>query len=136
MERTKRSASVEFLEFLADISNPATGEISLERLAEWLAIPALELSQRLRQRGEGMAWPRFAEEILAVLDAVHDSTCDLATSVHWYKFAPISCFHSKTADQVVTEGGARLLIMLIRRGEVGLPGVGSPQAFQADQTKA
>jgi len=118
MEETQRAASVEFLEFLAHISNSATGEISLSRLAGSLRLRDEELSQRWEERGRSIAWPIFADEILAVLDAAQDVTLNFARTVEWYRHEPIERFGMRTADKVVSDGSARRLVHVLRQGDL------------------
>lgn len=114
----QRTGSIEFLEFLADISNPATGEISADRLAHWLCQTAAELKSRWHDRGSNLPWALFADEMLAVLDAAQDETCDLETTVGWYLKAPIALFDKKTPEQVVIAGGSRRLVEAMKAKEV------------------
>jgi len=115
MEISHKAATLEFLEFLADISNPATGEISAERLATWLCWSEAELHQRWVSRGLYVPWPLFADELLSVLDAVQDVTCDLEKTVEWYLHEPIEGFEMRTADEIVSAGEARRLVFSIKR---------------------
>jgi len=118
MENTQRAASVEFLEFLAHISNSATGEISLPMLAGSLSLRDEELFQRWDERGHSIAWPVFADEILAVLDAAQDLTLNLARTIEWYRHEPIERFGMRTADKVVTRGNARHLVQVLKQGNL------------------
>jgi hypothetical protein len=114
----QRQASVEFLTFLADISNPATGEISISRLANWLQLTEVELHQRWKNRGNHIPWSLFADELLAVLDAVQDVTYELPKTVEWFMHTPIEVFDRRTADQVVAAGDARRLVYWINQNKV------------------
>jgi hypothetical protein len=118
MNASQRAGSIEFLQFLADISNPATGEISAERLATWLCQTEADLHAQWRDRGVNVPWAIFADEILSILDAVQDQTRDLETTVDWYLHQPLDTFEKHTAQQLVTSGKARRLIMAIRAREV------------------
>ncbi|WP_449427203.1 hypothetical protein [Rhodanobacter umsongensis] len=118
MERAQQTASIEFLEFLAHISNSATGEISFSMLAGSLQMSDQELLQRWDERGRSVAWPMFADEILAVLDAAQDITFNFARTVAWYRHEPIESFGMRSADQVVAAGGARRLAFLIAKRDV------------------
>lgn len=116
MVASQRAGSIEFLEFLADISHPATGEISLERLATWLCQTASELTTRWRRRGDHVPWSIFADEMLSVLDAAQDETCDLSATVEWYLHCALDAFDGLTPEAAVTKGQARLLVMALRSG--------------------
>lgn len=118
MAASQRAGSIEFLEFLADISHPATGEISLERLATWLSQTAGDLVALWRRRGGHVSWSIFADEILSVLDAAQDETCDLMATVEWYLQCPLDAFEGLTPQEVVIKGQARLLVILLRSGRV------------------
>jgi len=114
----RRAGSIEFLEFLADVSNPATGEISVDRLATWLCQTEADLKAKWHSRRANIPWAFFADEILAVLDAVQDETCDLELTVDWYLKAPIALFDGCSPEQVVVAGGARRLVVAIKAKEV------------------
>jgi len=116
MERTITSSSVEFLRFLADISNPVTGQIDLDAFAEQLGIDRELLVQHWRERG-GLEWSSFADETLAVLDAAHDLRGDLRKTIDWYLYRPLKAFDMKTAEYVVASGYARLLERAIKKAK-------------------
>lgn len=118
MKASQRAGSIEFLEFLADVSNPATGEISVDRLATWLCQTEFDLRSRWHSRGSNIPWAFFADEVLAVLDAAQDETCDLEFTVDWYLNASISLFDKRTPEQVVVAGGARRLVVAIKAREI------------------
>jgi hypothetical protein len=118
MNASHRTSTLEFLEFLADISNPATGEISTGTLASRLYMTEADLLQRWMSRGDNVSWRLFADELLAVLDAVQDVTYDLTRTIRWYRSEPIEIFDGRTADEVVTSGEARRLVLLIKRNMV------------------
>lgn len=117
----KRSGSFEFLQFLADISNPATGEISAERLAPWLCQTEKQLISQWNERGSAVPWTLFADELLAVLDAAQDRTFDLNLTVEWYLNKPISSFGMSTPQEIVVKGKARMLVVALRAGEIHVP---------------
>ena len=122
METSGKTASnLEFLEFLADISSPATGEISVSRLANWLHQTEAELNEKWRTRGANLPWALFADELLAVLDAAQDQTRHLNAVVKWYLGEPIANFGMNTPQQLVVAGKARRLAVAIRAREVLLP---------------
>ena len=118
MNANQRAGSIEFLEFLADISNPATGEISADRLATWLCHTQSDLNAQWRLRGMNVPWAFFADEILSVLDAAQDQTCDLEVTVEWYLRQPLEVFGKLTPEQLVTHGRARHLVTAIRAREI------------------
>ena len=124
MERAPHPASVEFLEFLADISDPATGEIRAKRLASRLGLTESELYQVWSARENHVSWAIFVDEVLSVLDVVQDVTQDLESTVHWFQREPIPAFNMKTAQRVVATGGARTLVALIKRQEIEISAKG------------
>jgi len=117
----KASANIEFLGFLADISNPATGEISAGRLANWLCQTEADLNEKWRSRGANIPWAIFADELLAILDVAQDQICDLDAVVEWYLHMPIANFGMCTPQQLVMAGKARSLVVAIRAREILLP---------------
>jgi hypothetical protein len=122
MDASRKTVSnIEFLEFLADISHPATGEISPARLANWLCQTEADLNEKWRIRGAGIPWAIFADELLAVLDAAQDHFCDLDAVIEWYLDEPISNFGMNTPQQLVVGGRARQLVLSIKTKEVSFP---------------
>ncbi|MBE1162185.1 hypothetical protein [Dyella acidiphila] len=105
----KRKAAIEFLHFLADISDPVTGSISCMRLAAWLGMPEQELQKRWIRRGTRVEWQTFADELLAVLDAAQAQGHGLERVIDWYLNTPIGQADQRTADQLVIAGEARWL---------------------------
>ena len=106
MVSIKSKSAIEFLHFLADISDPATGVISRIKLAAWLGMTEAELCKRWIRRGTNIAWPRYADELLSVLDAAHEQGYDLERVIDWYFHARIEQAGQRTADQIVTDGEA------------------------------
>jgi hypothetical protein len=105
----KSKAAIEFLHFLADISDPATGSITCMKLAAWLGMTEQDLQKRWLQRGANMPWHSFADELLAVLDAAQAQCHGLEQVIDWYFNAPIEQAGRRTADQLVIAGEARWL---------------------------
>jgi hypothetical protein len=117
MSPRKRQAAVEFLQFLADISDPGTGVISSEKLAARLAMSDADLRQHWSDRG-GVTWKVFVDELLAVLDIAQEHTHNLNQAIVWYRHSSIEVFGSRTPDRIVIEGEARKLVRAIRRNAV------------------
>jgi hypothetical protein len=109
MASVKGKAANEFLHFLADISDPATGYISCLKLAAWLGMTEQELRNRWIRRGARVAWRIFADELLAVLDAAHAQGHDLERVIDWFFHTPIIPAGQRTADELVMAGEARWL---------------------------
>jgi hypothetical protein len=105
----KSKAAIEFLHFLADISDPVTGHITSIRLAAWLGITERELVKRWIRRGANVTWQSFADELLAVLDAAQAQGPGLEQVIDWYLNTPLGQAGLRTADQLVTAGEARWL---------------------------
>jgi hypothetical protein len=110
MATGKSKAAIEFLHFLADISDPATGSISCMRLAAWLGMPEQELKKRWIRRGARVEWQTYADELLAVLDAAQAQGHGLEQVIDWYLNTPIRQAGQRTADQLVIAGEARWLM--------------------------
>jgi hypothetical protein len=106
----KGKAAIEFLHFLADISDPATGDISRIKLAAWLGMTERELRMRWIQRGVHIAWRTFTDELLAVLDAAQAQGHGLERVIDWYLHTPIRQAAQRMADQLVIAGEARWLM--------------------------
>jgi hypothetical protein len=109
MDSGKSKAAIEFLHFLADIYDPATGVISCLKLAAWLGMTEHDLQKRWLQRGVDMAWHAFADEVLAVLDAAQAQCRGLERVIDWYFNTPIEQAGRRTADQLVIAGEAKWL---------------------------
>lgn len=105
----KSKAAIEFLHFLADISDPVTGTISCIKLAAWLGMTRRDLQKRWIRRGTHIPWQTFADELLAVLDAAQAQGHDLEQAIDWYFHTPIGQAGLRTADQLVIAGEARWL---------------------------
>lgn len=76
--------NLEFLTFLADISDPGRGEIVSARLGRWLGLSVEELRQRWDGSGRE-AWNDYADDVLRVLDRIHDRTHSLPRTLSWYR---------------------------------------------------
>ena len=109
MVSRKSKAAIEFLHLLADISDPVTGTISCMKLAAWLGMTEDALQKRWIRRGANVAWPMFADELLAVLDAAQAQGDGLEQVIDWYFNTSIGQAGLKTADQLVMAGEARWL---------------------------
>jgi hypothetical protein len=119
MEAERKTASnIEFLEFLADISSPATGEISISGLANLLCQTEAEFKKKWRKRGACIPIAIFVDETLAVLDAAQDQICDLNSVVEWYLNKPIANYGMKTPQHIVASGLARRLVVAIQANEI------------------
>jgi hypothetical protein len=105
----KSKAAVEFLHFLADISDPVTGHITCIKLAAWLGMTEQELQKRWIRRGANVAWQIYADELLAVLDAAQAQGPGLERAIDWYLNTPLGQAGRRTADQLVIAGEARWL---------------------------
>ena len=113
--RTKREVAVEFLQFLADIRDPGTGDVLPAELAKRLEMGEPELLARWRKRGESVSWYQFTDELLSVLDAKQEKTGDLKAAIAWYRATPLAEFHMATPDDLVSAGAATALVKAIRR---------------------
>ena len=112
----KKRATVEFLEFLADISHPATGAVQPKILAQRLGLTEAELIDRWTNRG-AVSLPEFMCEILSVLDGIQDQTLDLNKTMASYRQLPLTPrFGARTADQVVSGGDGGCLARAIKSG--------------------
>ncbi|GFZ89530.1 hypothetical protein [Dyella caseinilytica] len=120
MASGKSKAAIEFLHFLADISDPATGTISRIKLAAWLGMTERELRQRWIRRGARVAWQTFADELLAVLDAAQAQGHGLEQVIDWYLHTPIGQAKQRTADQLVIAGEARWLTRQLEIFQLGI----------------
>ena len=110
MAAGKRKVAVEFLEFLADISDPATGAISCIRLAGWLGMTETALRRRWIRRGVRVPWEQFVDELLSVLDAAQSRRRDLEQAIDWYFNTPIEQCGRRTADELVMAGEVSRLL--------------------------
>lgn len=110
MTAGKRRVATEFLHFLVDISNPATGAISCIRLAGWLGMTEAALRKRWIRRGTRVSWEQFVDELLSVLDAAQMQRHDLEQTIDWYFNTPIQQCGCKTADELVVAGQADRLL--------------------------
>lgn len=110
MATGKRKLANEFLHFLADISDPATGAVSCIRLAGWLGMTEAALRKRWIRRGTRVSWQQFVDELLSVLDAAQTQQHDLEQAIDWYFNTPIEQCGRKTADELVMAGEADHLL--------------------------
>lgn len=107
-------ANLEFLEFLADISHPGTGQILAERLAAWLGLSEDELLKRCARAGY-LQWAQYANDVLIVLDRMQDRTQSLASTINWYRNLPISGESGATGDELVSSGHVRDVVRYLGR---------------------
>ena len=107
-------ANVEFLGFLADVTDPGTGEIVLARLSCWLGLTEVELEDRWTASGRS-EWRNFADDVLQVLDAMQDVTDSLTASLVWYRHEPLVKEGGNSADELVATGNTCVALALIRR---------------------
>ncbi|GLQ98046.1 hypothetical protein [Dyella mobilis] len=117
----KSKAAIEFLHFLADISDPVSGAISCIKLANWLGMTERELQRRWIRRGADASWRNFADELLAVLDAAQAQVRGLEQAIDWYLNTPIARADRRTADQLVMAGEARWLTQRLNTLEICIP---------------
>ena len=110
MATGKRKLATEFLQFLADIYDPATGAVSCMRLASCLGMTETALCRRWLRRGVRVSWEQFVDELLSVLDAAQLQRRDLDQAIDWYFNAPIEQCGRKTADELVVAGEAGRLL--------------------------
>lgn len=110
MVSSKSKAAIEFLHFLADISDPDTGDISPLKLAAWLGVTEEALLKRWTRRGPDVAWRCFVDELIAVLDAAQSQGGSLEGAIDWYLRTPIAQCGLRTPDQIVADGEARWLV--------------------------
>lgn len=99
---TAASSSVEFAQFIADVSDPGTGIIRSDRLSRWLEMPEEAIVAAWRK--SGLRWDEFASNLLAVLDEFQDLTQSLSQSLVWYRNVPLPGDSGKAAAQHVAEG--------------------------------
>jgi hypothetical protein len=110
MVSSKSKAAIEFLHFLADISDPDTGDISALKLAAWLGLTEDALLKRWTRRGAQVAWRDFADELIAVLDAAQAQGGSLEGAIDWYLNTPVAQCGLRTPDELVVAGEARWLV--------------------------
>ncbi|HTV85593.1 MAG TPA: hypothetical protein VME63_09305 [Dyella sp.] len=110
MVSSKSKAAIEFLHFLADISDPNTGDISALKLAAWLGMTEEALLKRWMQRGPHSGWRSFADEVIGVLDAAQSQGASLDCAIDWYRNTPIAQCGLRTPDQIVVAGEAPWLV--------------------------
>jgi hypothetical protein len=110
MVSSKSKAAIEFLHFLADVSDPDTGDISALKLAAWLGMTEQALRKRWTRRGPEVAWRAFVDELIAVLDAAQSQNGSLEGAIDWYLHTPIAQCGLRTPDEIVVAGEARWLV--------------------------
>jgi hypothetical protein len=106
-------ANVEFLGFLAHVTDPGTGEIVPARLGCWLGLSGSDLQHRWRSSGHD-DWRDFANDVLSVLDAMQDLTESLAVTLLWFRHLPIAQGEGCSADGLVAAGNVRRAMALVR----------------------
>jgi hypothetical protein len=109
-----RAASIEFLRFLADIYEPGTGQVIPGKLAGWLGLSEEDLQRMMLKRSDHVSWPLFADELLEILDAVHDRTRNLSDTIHWFRYARLPAFDMKTSEELLVAGDIRSLLSSVR----------------------
>ncbi|RDS80037.1 hypothetical protein [Dyella psychrodurans] len=129
MVSSKSKAAIEFLHFLADVSDPDTGDISSLKLAAWLGMTEGTLLKRWTQRGSNVAWRTFVDELIAVLDAAQSQGCNLESVIDWYFNTPIAQSGLRTPDQIVLAGDARWLVRQLDIWNVWVRPTPSPHAL-------
>jgi hypothetical protein len=110
MVAVKRKVATEFLHFLADISDPATGDVSCIRLAGWLGMTEAALRRRWIRRGTRVPWQQFVDEVLSVLDAAQAQQHGLEQAIDWYFNTQLEQCGRRTADELVLAGEAGRLL--------------------------
>ena len=105
--------SIEFLSFIADISDPGTGAILLNRLAERLGMSPVELEDQWSSSGQS-EWAAFADEVLAVLDLLQDRTHSLTEAVRLYRLGRIPSHSNATIESLVVQGKALQVLRQLR----------------------
>jgi hypothetical protein len=105
--------NLEFLNFIVDISDPGTGEIRIERLATWLGLTSKDLVARWHRSGHAQ-WTDYANDVLKVLDRMHDRTHALSLTFDWYRLLPISTGTDLTGDDLVATGRADEALQVLR----------------------
>lgn len=121
MDARQRRGSVEFAEFIADISHPGTGEILASRLATWLRQTEDELRGKLHAQRAKISWITFVDEILDVLDAVQYETNDMGATIDWFLNRRLAYFGMQTPQEVVLRGRGRRLALAVVTGAVPIP---------------
>ncbi len=107
------SAGVEFAEFVADVSDSATGAIRSDRLAWWLGVP--EEAVVASWRRSALTWEDFASCVLAILDGFQDVTLSLSQTLVSYREVPLSCEAGATAADYVRDGQPGLALCLVKK---------------------
>lgn len=118
---SQRHGSVEFAEFLADVSHPGTGEILVSRLAAWLRQTEDEFRGKWRAQSDKPLWATYVDEILDVLDAAQYVTYDLGTTIEWFLNRRLAYFGMQTPQEVVLRGQGRRLALAVATGAAPVP---------------
>lgn len=121
MDDHRRRGSVEFAEFLADISHPGTGEILASRLAAWLRQTEDEFRGKWRAQCDKISWTTLVDEILDVLDLAQYETYDMGATIDWFLNKRLACFGMQTPEEVVLRGRGRSLTLAVITGEAPVP---------------
>lgn len=121
MDDRGRRGSVEFAEFLADISHLGTGEILTSRLATWLRQTEDELRGKWRARCDKISWTTFVDEVLDVLDAAQYQTYDMGATIDWFLNRRLASFGMQTPQEVVLRGRGRRLALAVITGDAPVP---------------
>ena len=117
----QRRGSVEFAEFLADISHPGTGEILASRLAAWLRQTEDEFRGKWRARCDKISWTTLVDEVLDVLDAAQYVTYDMDATIDWFLSRRLAHFGMQTPQEVVLQGQGRRLALAVITGAAPVP---------------
>jgi len=107
-------SSVEFAEFIADVSDPGTGDIRSDRLSRWLDVEEESLVFSWRASG-CPEWRAFAAQVLEILDAFQDISLSLTRTIAWYQHVPLCQGDGSTAAEYVRRGDVASALALVRR---------------------
>ncbi|QNK03244.1 hypothetical protein [Dyella telluris] len=121
MDDQRRRGSVEFAEFLADISHPGTGEILVSQLSSWFNQTEHDFFEKWHARQDKLPWTIFVDQVLAVLDVVQDETCDMGVTIDWFLNKHLPTFGMQTPYEVVLEGRGRSLALAVIARAVPVP---------------
>jgi len=121
MDDRRRRASVEFAEFLADISHPGTGEILANRLATWLRQTEDEFRGKWGAQCAKISWANFVDEVLDVLDLAQYETYDMGATIDWFLNRRLACFGMQTPQEVILRGRGRSLTLAVITGAAPVP---------------
>lgn len=107
-------SSIQFLNFLVDVCDSGTGCVIPGRLAAWLGIPEDELIEATANSVAG-SWPIFADQVIAVLDALHGSSGDLETTMK--RFVRGHASFGASGIELVRCGQAGAWVRALRSGD-------------------